>query len=444
LFGVRTFSGGVFPPHAKHATEHKAIETFAAPAKVVVPLSQHIGAPAKAVVKPGDLVERGQVLAEAAGHVSVPVHSPVSGKVLSIGPFPHPLGRDLPAVEIENDGRDEGVDVTVALAPWENCDAKALVQAVQAAGIVGLGGATFPTHVKLSPPSGKTIDTFILNGAECEPYLTADHRLMLEKTWEVVEGALILRKILGAHHAFFAIEINKPDAIAAVHKVLAEKHVRDMDIVRLRTKYPQGGEKQLINAVTGRQVPSGGLPMDCGCVVQNVGTALAVRNAVVRGEPLYERVVTVTGPTVAEPRNLLVRVGTPMRLLLEACRTDMKRTRKVVMGGPMMGLAQASLDAPVIKSTSGLLALDATTPGEREYDCIWCGNCHRACPIHLVPSLLAKQVDRGYYDQAVDWGILDCMECGSCAYACPAKINLVHWVKLGKFHIQARRAAAKK
>jgi Na+-translocating ferredoxin:NAD+ oxidoreductase subunit C len=444
LFGVRSFAGGVHPPHSKHATEHLAIEPLAAPAKVVIPLSQHIGAPARAVVKAGDEVRVGQLLGEPGGFVSAPVHCSVAGKVLSVVPFAHPLGRQVMAVEVENNGTDEAVEMTPPVAEWRTADAKALMAAVQAAGVVGMGGASFPTHVKLSPPEGKTIDTLIINGAECEPYLTADHRLLLERTAEVLEGALILKRILGAQHLYLAIEVNKPDAVSAMSKAVHEQGKHEAHVVRLRTKYPQGGEKQLINAVTGRQVPTGGLPMDCGCVVQNVGTALAVREAVVSGKPLYERVVTVTGPTVAQPRNFLVRIGTPLRALLEACKVDMGRTCKVVMGGPMMGLAQQELDAPVIKSTSGLLALDRTTPAEREYDCIWCGNCHRVCPIHLIPSLFARASSRQRYEDAEKWGVMDCMECGSCAFACPASINLVHHIKLDKFHVQALRAARKK
>ncbi|MBD3242706.1 MAG: electron transport complex subunit RsxC [Chitinivibrionales bacterium] len=444
LFGIFSFKGGVHPPHSKKATEHKAIEPFPAPGKVIIPLAQHIGAPAKPAVSKGDEVTIGQVIGEAGGFVSAPVHASVSGTVTAITTCPHPLGRAVPAVEIENDGRDAKATPQPVGTSWESTDPKALAGAVSQAGIVGMGGASFPTHVKLSPPEGKTVDTLIINGAECEPYLTADHRLMLEKTDELVEGTLILRRILGVRHCYIGIETNKPDAIKAVSQALSRRGGAEIKLARLRTKYPQGGEKQLINAVTGRQVPSGGLPMDCGCVVQNVGTACAVRNAVVDGTPLYERVVTVTGPTVREPKNLLVRIGTPVRLLLEACQVDLAATNKVVLGGPMMGLAQADVDVPVVKSTSGVLCLDSETPGERSYDCIWCGNCFKACPIHLVPSRFAKLVEAGKHDEAEEWGIMDCMECGSCAFVCPAKINLVHYVKLGKSHVQSRRKAAKK
>lgn len=444
LFGAFSFKGGVHPPHRKRATQDKPIETLPAPAKVTIPLVQHIGAPARATVKVGDEVTLGQVIGESGGFVSAPVHASVSGKVTALGTCTHPLGRSVPCVEIENDGNDTRTEYQPVGAAWQDADRDALVKAVSSAGLVGMGGASFPTHVKLSPPPEKPIDTLILNGAECEPYLTADHRVMLERTDAVVEGARILLKILGAEKCFIGVELNKPDAIKAMQDAVSRANEPKIGVAKLRVKYPQGGEKQLINAVTGREVPSGGLPMDCGCVVQNVGTAVAVRDAVVDGVPLYERVVTVTGPTVREPKNLLVRVGTPLRDLLDTCGVDLEATKKVISGGPMMGLAQADLDAPVIKSTSGLLCLDSETPADRDYDCIWCGNCVKACPIHLVPSLFARYGAVGMFEEVEKARVMDCMECGSCAFVCPAKINLVHYVKLGKFHAQARRAAAKK
>jgi electron transport complex protein RnfC len=304
-----------------------------------------------------------------------------------------------------------------------------------------MGGASFPTHVKLSPPSNKIIDTLIINGAECEPYLTADHRLMLEKTEQLLTGILILKKILSAQKCFIGIEENKLDAIQAVTSLLKDQKFREIKLARLKVKYPQGGEKQLISAITGREVPSGGLPMDAGCVVQNIGTAVAVYDAVIHGVPLFERVVTVCGPVVKHPKNYLVRIGTPLRLLLEATDADLSKAKKVIMGGPMMGTTQSDLDAPVIKSTSGILVLKSVPPGIREYPCINCGHCVHACPIHLIPSRLAKFAEKEDIESAVEWNIMDCMECGSCAFVCPSKINLVHFIRLGKFHIQAMRAA---
>ncbi|MBN1603112.1 MAG: electron transport complex subunit RsxC [Chitinispirillaceae bacterium] len=435
-----SFKGGIHPPHSKKKTEHLTIEQFPAPQKVIVPLSQHIGAPAKPLVKKGDRVLAGQLIAESSGFVSAVVHSSISGTVQSVGPFPHPCGKKVISIEIENDGLNE-MAVFSPLLNWRDAAQGELVQKIQAAGIVGMGGASFPTHVKLSPPSNKTIDTLIINGAECEPYLTADHRLMLERTEQLLTGILILKKILSAQKCFIGIEENKLDAIQAVTPLLKDQKYREIKFARLKVKYPQGGEKQLINAITGREVPSGGLPMDAGCVVQNIGTAVAVCDAVIHGVPLFERVVTVCGPVVKHPKNYLVRIGTPLRLLLEATETDLSAAKKVIMGGPMMGTTQSDLDAPVIKSTSGILVLDSVQPGVREHPCINCGHCVHACPVHLIPSRLAKFVEKENMEEAVEWNIMDCMECGSCTFVCPSKINLVHFIRLGKFRVQAMRAA---
>ncbi|HEX3020290.1 MAG TPA: electron transport complex subunit RsxC [Chitinispirillaceae bacterium] len=437
-----TFKGGIHPPHNKAQTDALSIEVFPAPSKVVIPLQQHIGAPAKPVVKRGDRVSVGQLIGEAGGFVSSTVHSSVSGTVLSVGPFAHPMGKQVIAVEIENDGTEVKHPLIPLDKPWREAAPGELIQKIQSAGIVGMGGASFPTHVKLSPPSNKPIDVLIINGAECEPYLTADHRLLLERTEDFLTGVLILKKILGAKKCIIGIEENKADAIKVISSQLSDNLFKDLTLARLQTKYPQGGEKQLINAVTGRYVPSGGLPMDTGCVVQNVGTAIAARDAILLGIPLYERVVTVTGPTVRSPKNFLVKIGTPIRLLLEACETDFNSTCKVIMGGPMMGIAQSDLDTPVIKSTSGLLAYDKIVPGLREHPCISCGRCIKVCPIHLVPSRLAKFVEKEIIDEAEVWNIMDCVECGSCTYVCPSKINLVHFMKLGKFSVQAKHMAA--
>ncbi len=442
LFGKFSFKGGVFPPHEKEQTERCKIEFLPPPSKVIIPLSQHIGAPAKILVKRGDEVKVGQMLGEAGGFVSAPVHASVSGTVVSVGEFPHPLGKYVTAVEIENDNADTPVGFEPFPVDWREAAPAELVQKIAASGLVGMGGASFPTHVKLSPPTDKPVDTLIINGAECEPYLTADHRLLLEKSKEVLTGALILKKILGAKTAFIAIEDNKPDAIGTIAELLSEKAFTSLSLAKLKTKYPQGGEKQLINAVTKREVPSGGLPMDVGCVVQNVGTALAVWDAICNGAPLYQRVMTVTGPAIRKPRNCLVRIGTPIRSILEQCDIDFNATKKVIMGGPMMGLAQSDLDAPVIKSTSGLLAYDTVHPGIRAHNCISCGNCVKACPARLVPSMIAKYVEKEKYEEAAEWNVLDCIECGSCAFVCPSKINLVHFMKLGKYHVMAARKAA--
>jgi electron transport complex protein RnfC len=435
-----SFKGGIHLPHYKKQTDKLAIEHLPIPQKVIIPLSQHIGAPAKPVVKKGDRVLVGQLIGEASGFVSSNIHSSVSGIVQSVGPFSHPSGKQIIAVEIENDGFDEAVAFT-PFGNWRDAAPGELIQQVQAAGIVGMGGAGFPTHVKLSPPSNKTIDTLIINGAECEPFLTADHRLMVERTEQLLTGILILKKILNASNCFIGIEDNKVDACQAIVSILKDQKYKEIKLARLKVKYPQGGEKQLINAITGLEVPSGGLPMDVGCVVQNIATTLAVYDAVIQGIPLYERVVTVSGPAVKSPKNLLVRIGTPIRMLLEATGTDLSAAKKVIMGGPMMGNTLSDLDAPAIKSTTGILVLTTNQPAVRRYPCINCGHCVRACPIHLIPSKLAKFVEKEKMEEAIEWNIMDCMECGSCAFVCPSKINLVHFMRLGKFHVQAKRAA---
>ncbi len=443
LFGKFSFRGGVHPPHSKGRTESQPIEALPLPDKVILPVSQHIGAPAKVAVSKGDVVRRGDLVAENGGFVSASIHASISGTVTAVAENPHPLGKSVIAVEIENDGNDTVTDALPAMKNWREAAPSEVVRSIASAGIVGMGGASFPTHVKLSPPPEKHIDTLIINGAECEPYLTADHRLMLERTAEVLTGTLILKKTLSASRVYFAIEDNKPDAVAAVSQLLSRDEFKSITLAKLRTKYPQGGEKQLINAVTRRQVPSGGLPMDCGCVVQNIGTAYAVYQAITEGVPLYERVVTVTGPLVENPKNLLVRIGTPLRTVLEYCGADLSAAKKVVMGGPMMGLAQSELDAPVIKSTSGILVLENEVPAVRAHDCISCGNCVNVCPVRLVPSMLAKYIDKEQHESAEEWNVLDCIECGSCSFVCPSKINLVHFMKLGKYHVTAARRKAK-
>lgn len=437
-----TFKGGIHPPHNKHHTKNLEIAVFPAPAKVIIPLLQHVGTPAKPVVKRGDRVTIGQVIGEAGGFISSTIHSSISGTIASVGPFPHPNGKHVIAVEIDNDWADDKFPFS-PFDKWRDAAPGELIQKIQAAGIIGMGGAGFPTHVKLSPPSNKPIDTLIINGSECEPYLTSDHRLMIEQPEDIMTGILILKKIIGTKRCVVGIEENKSDAIKLMTNTTKNSQFKEISVACLQNKYPQGGEKQLINAITGRSVPSGSLPMDVGCSVINVATALAIKNAIIHGTPLYERVVTVSGPTVRSPKNYLVRIGTPIRLLLEACNTDMEKTEKVIIGGPMMGIAQSDLDAPVIKSTSGIIAYNKTESIVKKYPCINCGNCVKICPIHLVPSRIAKFVDRNNLDDAIEWDITNCIECGSCSYVCPSKINLVHYMKLGKFHVQNKLAANK-
>ncbi|HWQ60687.1 MAG TPA: electron transport complex subunit RsxC, partial [Negativicutes bacterium] len=396
-----------------------------------------IGAPCAPVVKVGDLVKKGQVIAEAQAFVSSPVHASVSGKVVEIAEYPHPVFGFCTAVVIESDGLDEWAEGLPLERDWEALEAGALKDIIRQAGIVGMGGATFPTHVKLAPPPEKPIDAFILNGAECEPYLTADHRVMLESTDRVVTGMRIVMKVLGVTKGYIGIEENKPDAITSM--VAAAKGT-GITVVPLKTKYPQGAEKTLIKVILDREVPSGGLPMDVGAVVQNVGTMVAVADAVTKGLPLVERVATVTGGAIAEPKNLLLRVGMTFAQAVELCGGFAKPPAKLIMGGPMMGMAQCRLDVPVIKGTSGILALaeeDINTGEERP--CIRCGRCVDACPMGLVPSMLSILGQRGLFQVAKEeYDLLDCVECGSCVYACPAKRNIVHYVK----YLKAQNAAA--
>ncbi len=434
---AKSFRGGVHPDDRKRYTAAKPIETAPLPDKVVIPTRQHIGAPCTPVVKVGDLVKKGQVIAEAQAFVSSPVHASVSGKVVEIAEYPHPVFGFCPAVVIESDGQDEWAEGLPLSRDWETMEAAALKDIIRQAGIVGMGGATFPTHVKLAPPPEKPIDAFILNGAECEPYLTADHRVMLEATDRVVTGVRIVMKVLGVAKGYIGIEENKPDAIAAL--VAATKGT-GITVAPLKTKYPQGAEKTLIKVILNREVPSGGLPMDVGAVVQNVGTMVAVADAVTRGLPLVERVATVTGGAIAEPKNLLLRIGMTFAQAVELCGGFAKPPAKLIMGGPMMGMAQCRLDVPVIKGTSGILALaaeDLNTGEERP--CIRCGRCVEACPMGLVPSMLSILGQRGLYQVAKEeYDLLDCVECGSCVYACPAKRNIVHYVK----YLKAQNAAA--
>ncbi len=378
LFRKPSFKGGVHPPDNKHFTSATPIEELPPPERVIIPLSMHIGAPAQIAVKRGDPVKIGQIIGESGGFISSPVHASVSGEVASVGPLPHPSGKHSTAVEIANNCKDEITRFKPLDKSWREAAPGEIIQKIASCGIVGMGGAGFPTHVKLSPPSEKKIDTLIINCAECEPYLTSDYRLILEKTNEILCGMLILKKTLGAKTAYIGIEDNKPEAIEAIKKAMADARFDGVKIAKLQTKYPQGGEKQLINAITKREVPSGGLPMDVGCVVQNTGTSYAVWDAVCNGTPLYQRIVTIAGSGVAKPANLLVRIGTPISHVLNHCGADLSRCKKVIMGGPMMGITISELDAPVIKSTSGLILYDDIQPGVGEFECINCGRCVKA------------------------------------------------------------------
>jgi len=440
---TNSFRGGVHPNDSKSYTASKPIEIAPLPSKVIIPLRQHIGAPAIAVVSKGDLVKKGQVIGTSEAFVSSNVHASISGKVIDVGEYPHPVFGTCLAIVIENDGQDQWLEGIPLKRDWKSLDQNMIRNIIKEAGIVGMGGATFPTYVKVSPPPDKKIDLFILNAAECEPYLTADHRMMLEESDRIVTGVKIMMKVLGVTKGYVGIEDNKKDAVKIMQKAFEGSGV---EVIALPTKYPQGAEKMLIKVLTGKEVSSGGLPMDVGVVVQNVGTVAAVCDAVTQGIPLIQRVVTISGKAVKEPKNLLVRIGTTFKDAIDFCGGLVSRPEKIIMGGPMMGMAQASLDIPIIKGVSGILALaEGEANTGTESPCIRCGSCLKACPMGLNPSMLSILGERNFYEEAKeDCNLLDCVECGSCVYVCPAKRNIVQYIKVSKAQIVAENAAKKK
>ena len=438
-----TFSGGIHPSYNKALSSGSPIRELPRPARLVVPLSQHLGAPAKPVVNVGDTVKAGQLIAEQNGFISAPVHAPAGGKIVALEQTCTASGRPCGAIVIETDETQEW-HLLPALANWPDADKKDLVAQIGAAGIVGMGGAGFPTRVKLSPPADKPIDTVILNGAECEPYLTSDHRMMLEHAAEIRIGAEIIRHILGAKVLRIAIEDNKPDAIAAMEKAF-QGIDGDVALTVLHTSYPQGSEKQQIYSVTGREVPHGGLPMDVGCVVENVSTTFAIYDAVINGRPLVRRVIAVTGDALKEPANLLAPCGTLYSDLVAACGGITGKAAKVISGGPMMGFTVSSLAVPTGKTSSGLLLLSPKRVScFTSQACIACGRCVNACPMRLPPAELSQCIEADDIEAAEQLSLMDCIECGSCAFVCPAHRPLVHHMRRGKAVVMAKRAAAKK
>lgn len=429
--GLATFKGGIHPPDKKTLAANSSVVESRPPKLVVIPLSQHIGAPCKPIVSIGQEVKKGEMIGEPAGFVSSPVHASVSGKVVAIGEFPNAMGRMVNSVVIENNGKEEWTSLKdnpdyMSLSPEE------LKEKVRASGIVGMGGAAFPTVVKLSPPKEKKIDAVLINGAECEPYLTADYRLMIEKPKEVIKGLKILMKILGVQKGYIGIENNKPDAVAKMKE--AAVGASGIEVLALEVKYPQGAEKMLIKAILGREVPPRALPMDVGVVVQNVGTALAIYEAARFGKPLIERVVTVTGEGIREPKNLMVRIGTKVSDLIDECGGFKDGAGKVISGGPMMGFALSSLDVAVTKGTSGILVMpeEIVSHVDEFGPCIRCGRCIDICPMGLMPSMLSILSERGFYEETKEYNLFDCFECGSCAYVCPSKRPIVQFVRLAK------------
>ncbi len=431
---AKTFRGGVHPSCSKEATEHLPLRTARAPELVYVLLHQHTGAPGQSLVSKGDRVFLGQKIGDADGFISAPVHASVSGKVRGVEMVVNHMGKKAPAVVIENDGSDEWHPDLGPAGDLHSLDREQVQKMVREAGIVGMGGAAFPTHVKMAPPPGKLLDTVILNGCECEPYLTCDHRLMLEHAPEIVDGLQVIMKGCDVQQAIIAIEDNKMDAVEAMREAVGTDPM--VEVVVVETKYPQGAEKQLIQAVTGREVPSGGLPLDVGIVVQNVGTARAVSHAFRHGHPLVERPLTVTGSSVREPANLVVRVGVPLSEVLAEAGGTRDDLSKIILGGPMMGFSHYNQDIPVVKGTSGILCFG---PGEaeiwQESSCIRCGQCVTACPVGLLPLYLGDFPK----DHALEYRPLDCIECGSCTYVCPARRPLVHSIRLAKAEAMARR-----
>jgi electron transport complex protein RnfC len=433
---LKTFpKGGVHPKENKFSAGKK-IETIELPKQVNIPIAQHIGAPSEPVVAKGDTVKVGQLIAKSTGFVSANIHSSVSGKVLKIDKVLDSSGYKQNCVIIDVDGDEwsESIDRSSELNSNIDIPAEEIRAKVLANGIVGLGGATFPTHVKLSVPPGKTCKYLVINAVECEPYLTADHQLMLEKADEIMVGCKLIQKAIGAEKVLIGIENNKPDAIA--HMTEIAKKYGQIEVYALKVMYPQGGEKQLIKAILNREVPSGGLPIDVGCVVQNVGTAFAVYEAVQKNKPLFERVVTVTGKSVAKPSNIMARIGTPINMLIAAAGGLPEDTGKIVNGGPMMGKSVSTDTVPVTKGTSGVLIFPENSASRPEhFNCIRCGRCVSVCPMGIEPYLVKNMAVVKMYEELQKERVLDCIECGSCAYTCPAGEPLLDYIRLGKANL---------
>lgn len=437
---MKTFKiGGVHPAENK-LSSGEPIQVAALPKVAVFPMGQHIGAPATPIVKKGDKVKVGTKIAEAGGFVSAPIFSSVSGTVLKVDTVVDASGYAKPAVyvTVEGDEWEEGIDRSTDLVHIDNVyhmDSKEIIEKIKNAGIVGMGGACFPTHVKLSPPPGSTPTCVIINAVECEPYLTADHRLMLEHPDEILEGVALLMKAVNVNQAYIGIENNKPDAIKLMSEKAKYYHkFANIEVVPLKVKYPQGGEKQLIDAVINRQVPAPpALPVSVGAIIQNVGTAYAVYEAVMKNKPLFERVVTVTGKSLAHPSNLLVRMGTPMSQLIDACGGLPEDTGKVIGGGPMMGKALMNTDVPICKGSSGVLIMNNKESKRSSVQpCIRCAKCVNACPMGLEPFLLSKLAEAKNWEKAEAEDVTSCIECGSCQFTCPSHRPLLDYVRVGK------------
>lgn len=433
---LRTFALGGIHPAENKLSSNAPIEKLPVPKQAIVPLGQNLGAPSKPIVKKGDEVKVGQLIAEAGGFISTNIHSPVSGKVFKVDNAIDGSGYKRPCIIINTNGDEwaEEIDTSSDIISDITLEPKEIIDKIKNAGVVGMGGATFPTYVKLMPPPGKVAEYLIINGVECEPYLTSDHRMMLEMGQEIIIGTRILMKALNVKKAFIGIENNKPDAINHLKELTKDSD--DIEIQPLKVQYPQGGEKQLIKASVNREVPSGKLPIEVGCVVQNVGTAFAVYEAVQKNKPLIERVVTVTGKAVKKPSNFMARIGTQISELIEAAEGLPEDTGKIIGGGPMMGKAITSLEIPVVKGSSGILLMKkGESSRSTEGPCIRCSKCTYVCPMGLEPFLLSKAAKLGNYEMAENEAIMDCIECGSCQYGCPAAIPLLDYLRLGKLKV---------
>ncbi len=433
----QAFFGGVHPPEHKAATEGKPIVPMeAAPQQVVLPMSMHVGAPCKPIVAVGDQVTVGQKIAEPAG-LGAPIHASVSGKVVAIEPRPHQNGEKVMAVVIENDGLDTFGSSLTPHPDFESLSPEEIIGIIQDAGITGMGGAGFPTHVKIQSAVGK-VDTIIINGAECEPYITSDHRLMLEHPEEIITGVRIIMRSLNLGSAVIGIEDNKMDAVKVMEQALQGKNT-GISVLAMKTRYPQGAEKQLIQRVTGRQIPPGKLPADVACAVFNVSTSHAIYEAVCLGRPLTRRAVTVSGEAINNPCNLMVPFGTPLQHVLDQAGGLKDTAAWVLAGGPMMGVAQFDLTAPTIKGTNALTCMVASEHATPVNDpvCIRCGKCIEACPMHLEPIYINLYTSAGRYAETANYNVTDCIECGSCAFACPAMIPLVQNIRVAKAQLRA-------
>ncbi|MBU4173779.1 MAG: electron transport complex subunit RsxC [Actinobacteria bacterium] len=431
---LKTFRGGIHPPYQKEATANRATVEISLPAEVVIPMQQHVGAPDSPTVSVGDRVEAGQKIGTSEAFISAPVHASVSGTVKAIEDRPDFTGALVQSVVITPDPGQP--------SKWtdkrdtSNLSADQIRDIAKEAGLVGLGGAAFPTYVKLSPPEGKPIDTVIINGCECEPFLTCDHRLMLERTDDLIAGLKLMMKAVGAQRGYIGVEANKMDAADTLTAKLAGEAGIDVSI--LEVKYPEGAEKMLIDAITGRRVPPGKLPSEVGVLVQNVGTAVALQDAASTGKPVIDRVITVTGPGIKEPKNMLVKVGTSIEHLIEQCGGFAGTPGKVIMGGPMTGWAQKDLTAAVVKGTSGVVVFDsASVDVEEEQRCVGCDKCLDACPMFLMPNFIVKYAKVGKWEMADKFGVNDCFECGCCSYVCPSGISHIAYVRKAKAELTA-------